>query len=574
MSCFANLFMLCTFSRHLNYTVIYSNKEKVVDMSDMKLKSLEGYIEFDGPVVTVIMDGIGLGPEDASNGIHVANTPVLDTLLQGELVTDLAAHGLAVGLPSDDDMGNSEVGHNALGAGRVFAQGAKLVNEAIESGRIFTGQGWGEVERRAEKGATVHFIGMVSDGNVHSHIDQLYSLLDRCAEENIAKVRVHGLLDGRDVGARSALDYFRPLEQKLKDLSTSGRDYRVGSGGGRMVTTMDRYDADWSVVENGWKAHVLGLGRMFSSACDAIATYYKEDPDMTDQYMESFVIGEKNVPVGTIEDGDAVILFNFRGDRAIEISRAFDEKDFDAFDRVRLPDVFYAGMMEYDGDASIPKNYLVEPPVINKTLSEYLCAAGVTSYAISETQKFGHVTYFWNGNKSGYICEELEKYEQIPSDKITFDLRPWMKAAEITDHAVQAIGSGKYKFIRLNYANGDMVGHTGIEEATRIAVETLDLCLGRLLRAVEKVGGVALITADHGNADCMWTEKKGVRSPMVAHTKNRVPFIVKNYSGKNSFSMAGLEKRGLANVAATICTVLGHQPPDSYEPSLLEFNCN
>lgn len=537
----------------------------------MKLKHLAGYNDFDGPVVTVIMDGIGLGPQDASNGVYSANTPVLDELMREELVADLAAHGLAVGLPSDGDMGNSEVGHNALGAGRVFSQGTKLVSEAIQSGRIFNGKGWGEIERRAANGGTVHFIGMVSDGNVHSHIDQLYALINHCGEANIQKLRVHALLDGRDVGAKSALDYFRPLEQRLKDLSVDGRDYRIGSGGGRMVTTMDRYNADWFIVENGWKAHVLGVGRMFSSACEAIETYYEEDPGITDQYMESFVIGENDEPVGMIEDGDAVVLFNFRGDRAIEISRAFDEDDFEEFDRGRVPDVFYAGIMEYDGDAAIPKNYLVEPPAIDKTLGEYLCATGVSSYAISETQKFGHVTYFWNGNKSGYIDENLEKYVEIPSDKITFDLRPWMKAAEITDHVVEAVRSGKYKFIRLNYANGDMVGHTGVEAATRIAVETLDLCLGRLLSAVEKAGGVALITADHGNADCMWTKKNDVRSPMVAHTRNRVPFIVKDYSGRNSFSLTGLEKRGLSNVAATICTVLGYQPPAEYDPSLIKL---
>jgi len=540
-------------------------------MSDLKLEAHEGYSSFDGPVVTVVMDGIGLGPEDDSNGIYVSNTPVLDGLFKEQLVTDLAAHGLAVGLPSDGDMGNSEVGHNALGAGRVFSQGAKLVNEAIESGTIYDGKSWKELTARADNDGTIHFIGMISDGNVHSHIDQLYLLLDQCAQQNIQKVRVHGLLDGRDVGAKSALDYFKPLEEKLSQLSSNGRDYRVGSGGGRMVTTMDRYNADWSVVENGWKAHVLGVSRQFSSACEAIETYYAEDPEITDQYMESFVITENGKPVGKIEDGDGVVLFNFRGDRAIEISRAFDEANFKEFDRVRVPDVFYAGIMQYDGDASVPANYLVEPPAIDKTLGEYLCVAGISSYAISETQKYGHVTYFWNGNKSGYIDETLEKYVEIPSDRITFDLRPWMKAAEITDHAVEAIESGEFKFIRLNFANGDMVGHTGVEEATRIAVETVDLCLGRLLAALESAGGVALITADHGNADCMWTEKNGELSPMVAHTKNRVPFIVKDYSGKNGFELTELDSRGLSNVAATICTVLGFKPPKEYDPSLVKL---
>ena len=446
-------------------------------MTDMRLTPHSGPT-CKGPVVAVIMDGIGIGPQDDSDGVHMAYTPVLDVLMQEKLVTRLKAHGLAVGLPSDGDMGNSEVGHNALGAGRVFSQGAKLVNEAIETGTIFAGKAWKEVEKRAESGRTVHFIGLVSDGNVHSHIRQLQALLDRCAEKNIRRVRVHGLLDGRDVGQKSALEYFGPLEERLAALSRDGRDYRIASGGGRMVTTMDRYGANWQVVENGWKAHVLGEGRFFASACEAIRTYYAEDPQMTDQYMESFVIAENGRPIGTIEDGDAVIFFNFRGDRAIEISRAFDERDFAEFDRRRVPDVFYAGMMQYDGDALIPTNYLVEPPAIDRTLGQFLCATGVTSYAISETQKFGHVTYFWNGNRSGYIDENLEKYVEIPSDKVTFDLRPWMKGAEITDAVIEAIESGKYRFIRMNYPNGDMVGHTGVPISVRIAVETVDLCSG------------------------------------------------------------------------------------------------
>ncbi|MBU4263525.1 MAG: 2,3-bisphosphoglycerate-independent phosphoglycerate mutase [Proteobacteria bacterium] len=535
----------------------------------MKLNRYAGYAEFPGPVVTVVMDGMGIGPENESNGIYMAYTPQLDALKKEPLYTELKAHGKAVGMPSDDDMGNSEVGHNALGAGRIFSQGAKLVNEAIRSGFIFQGKAWKDILERTAKGGTLHLLGMVSDGNVHSHIDHLYALLDRAATENIKRVRVHGLLDGRDVGEKSGLSYFEPLEQKLADHSQDGRDYRIASGGGRMVTTMDRYQADWSVVERGWQAHVLGEGRPFASATEAIRTYYAEDPDITDQYMESFVVVENGKPVGTIEDGDAVVLFNFRGDRAIEISRAFDEKDFAEFDRQRVPDVFYAGMMQYDGDAGIPNNYLVEPPAIDRTLGEYLCGSGITSFAISETQKFGHVTYFWNGNNSGYIDEKLEKYVEILSDRIAFDLRPWMKAAEITDQVIEAIHSGRYKFIRLNYANGDMVGHTGITSAIRIAVATVDMCLGRLLKAVRQEKGVMVITADHGNADCMWTEKKGVRSPMVAHTINPVPFIIKDFSGKNGFSLAGVEKAGLSNIAATLCNLLGFEAPADYDPSLI-----
>ncbi len=537
-------------------------------MTDLRLQPLAGPVS-SGPVVAVIMDGVGIGPQDESDGVFMAYTPTLDSLLKENLMTRLKAHGFAVGLPTDGDMGNSEVGHNALGAGRIFPQGARLVNEAIESGAIFVGKAWQEVERCAKAGGTVHFIGLVSDGNVHSNVSQLKALLDHCAESNLKRVRLHGLLDGRDVGQKSALEYFEPLEKGLATLSKDGRDYRFASGGGRMVTTMDRYNANWQVVENGWKAHVLGEGRFFTSACEAIETYYREDPKITDQYIPSFVIAEDDAPVGTIEDGDAVIFFNFRGDRAIEISRAFDEDDFDEFDRKRYPKVFYAGMMQYDGDAQIPDKYLVEPPSINRTLGEYLCGSGVTSYAISETQKFGHVTYFWNGNRSGYIDENLETYVEIPSDKVTFDLRPWMKAAEITDAVIEAIESGKYRFIRMNYPNGDMVGHTGFPVSIRIAVETVDLCLTRLLPVIEKARGTLLLTADHGNADCMWTEKKGVRAPMVAHTNNPVPLVIKDFSGKKPYKLAPVKNPGLANVAATICCLLGFEPPEMYEPSLV-----
>lgn len=536
------------------------------------LKKLDGYREFPGPVVCVVMDGVGIGKGDESDGVHLANTPVLDSIKGEGLYTTLKAHGLAVGLPSDDDMGNSEVGHNALGAGRVFDQGAKLVGNALASGKIFEGEAWLSVMERAHRGGTVHFIGLLSDGNVHSHIDHLFALLERCAAEEVQRLRVHPLLDGRDVGERSALDYVRPLEEKLESLSGGGRDYAIASGGGRMVVTMDRYGADWTVVERGWKAHVLGEGRAFGSASEAIQTRYDEDPGMTDQYMDSFVIAENGRPVGPIEDGDGVVFFNFRGDRAIEISEAFEAETFGHFDRKRKPDVFYAGMMQYDGDTQTPKHYLVKPPVIEGTLGEYLCAAGMKSFAISETQKYGHVTYFWNGNNSGYIDETLERYVEIPSDRVTFDQRPWMKAAEITDETIAAVRSGDFKFIRLNYPNGDMVGHTGVAAAVRVAIETVDLALARLLPAIEAARGAAVLLADHGNADLLFTEKDGVRQPMVAHTLNPVPLIIRDYSDANRFllnAVPNVRTPSLGNVAATLLNLLGYEKPSDYNDSLI-----
>lgn len=540
----------------------------------LELKKLKDFTPRKGPLLLIIMDGVGIGKNDDSNALFVAKAPCLHKLFKSELFTTLQAHGTAVGLPSDDDMGNSEVGHNALGAGRVFAQGAKRVNSAIADGSIFKTDLWGELVARVKKNdSTFHFIGLLSDGNVHSHIDQLFAMVNKLAEEGVKKVRVHALLDGRDVPERSALTYIGKTEDVLAKIRASkGYDYRIASGGGRMVTTMDRYNADWSVVKRGWDAHVLGKARAFASAKEAVETYYKEDPKMTDQYMDSFVVAENGKPVGPIVDGDAVIFFNFRGDRAIEISRAFDEKDFKEFDRVRVPDVLYAGMMEYDGDLHIPGHYLVNPPEIDRTVSEYLCAAGVTMFAISETQKFGHVTYFWNGNKSGYVCKELEEYVEIPSDRIQFDKAPDMKAPEITEKTTELLKSGKFRFGRLNFANGDMVGHTAVPEAVVRAIETVDKDVQKLIDVIKELGGVALITADHGNSDEMFTvdKKTGKHVPKTAHTLNPVPFIIYDPQYKGEYKMADLPKRGLSNVAATILSFLGYEKPADYDPSLIE----
>lgn len=540
-------------------------------MSTYRLSPLQGYSPFPGPLVLVIMDGVGLGKRDASDGVFLAHTPVLDGLMQEPLFASLKAHGTAVGQPSDEDMGNSEVGHNALGAGRVFAQGAKLVNEAIATKRIFEGSAWRTIRERVQSGGTLHFVGLLSDGNVHSHIAQLLAILEQCASEGFPKVRTHILTDGRDVGERSALGFIAQLEAQLEVCRAGGRDYRIASGGGRMRVTMDRYEADWSMVALGWKTHVLGEGRQFGSAAEAVQTYYDEDSTVNDQYVGEFVIAENGRPVGTIEDGDAVVFLNFRGDRAIELSRAFEEAEFPYFDRKRVPDVYYAGMMQYDGDKFIPKHFLVEPPQIEGTLSEYLCGSGVTSYAISETQKFGHVTYFWNGNKSGYIDEKLERFEEVRSDVVPFEQRPWMKAAEITDATMAAIRSGQHKFIRLNYANGDMVGHTGVADAVRIAVSAVDLMLARLIPVIAAQKGVLMVTADHGNADVLYTEKKGKRETHVAHTLNPVPLIVKDFSGANPWALEPVAQPGLSNVAASVVRLLGFEQPGEYDPALLRL---
>lgn len=538
-----------------------------------QLKRLRNFSGRQGPLLFIVMDGVGIGKRDASDGVFLAQPACLNRLMNSNLYTVIQAHGKAVGMPSDEDMGNSEVGHNALGAGRVFMQGAKLVNNAIETGKIFQTPLWADLVSRVKKNSrTFHLIGLLSDGNVHSHIDHLFAIIKQCAKEGVKKVRVHALLDGRDVPEKSAPVYLKKTEEFLSSVNKEfGVDCRIASGGGRMVTTMDRYSADWTVVKRGWDAHVLGKARNFSSALQAVGTYYKEDPKITDQYLNSFVITENDKPVGAIQDGDSVVFFNFRGDRAIEITRAFEEKDFSEFDRERTPAVLYAGMMQYDGDLLLPKNYLVSPPQIDHTLSEYVCASGITSFAISETQKFGHVTYFWNGNKSGYVDKKSEKYFEIPSDRIRFDQAPKMKAPEITDKTIELLKSGKYKFGRLNFANGDMVGHTGVESAILTAVKTVDTCVERLIQTVTELNGITVISADHGNADEMFTLKDGKKIVKTAHSLNPVPFAIVDSGYNQEYVMAPLEKRGLSNVAATLLNLLGFEKPDIYDPSLITF---
>ncbi|MDO9021639.1 MAG: 2,3-bisphosphoglycerate-independent phosphoglycerate mutase [Deltaproteobacteria bacterium] len=533
----------------------------------------------DGPVVVVVMDGVGVGAEDEGNAVWLARTPVLDALGRTVPTRQLRAHGLAVGLPSDDDMGNSEVGHNALGAGRVFEQGARLVNQAIASEAMFRAETWRWlIDGARERGAPVHFIGLLSDGNVHSHVEHLYAMIRRCHLEGVQSVRVHALLDGRDVPETSALTYVDALEAFLRGFT--GRDYRVASGGGRMKVTMDRYEADWSMVARGWEAHVHGEGRGYRSLSEAVSSLRAETPGVIDQNLPGFVIvDERGAPVGPIRDGASVIFFNFRGDRAIEITRAFEQETLTTFDRGPRPEVRYAGMMQYDGDLRLPRRYLVTPPAIDRTLGEYLASEGVMQLAISETQKFGHVTYFWNGNRTEPFDPQREVYVEVSSDLRPFEERPWMKCAEITDRLIDELKTGRYRHARVNYPNGDMVGHTGVRDAAVMAVEAVDLQLGRLIPAVLALGGAVLVTADHGNADEMFeldkktkralTHADGRPRAKTSHTLNPVPLHVVTPPGRAVALRGDLPAAGLSNVAATVLDLLGYSAPEGYDPSLL-----
>ncbi|MFA6505796.1 MAG: 2,3-bisphosphoglycerate-independent phosphoglycerate mutase [Treponemataceae bacterium] len=544
-----------------------------------------------GPLVLVIMDGVGYGKYKEGDAVADSKMYSFDAISSKSPHTKMKAHGKAVGLPSDEDMGNSEVGHNAIGCGRVYEQGAALVTKSIESGAIFKGKAWKEIVSSAKKGrdgngGTLHFIGLFSDGNVHSHIDHLKAMINEAKSESVATVRIHILFDGRDVGETSAFDFLDPFEAYLKEISSAQFDARIASGGGRMWITMDRYGADWSMVKRGWETHVLGTGRRFKTAREAVETYRKEIPGIIDQDLKEFVIAEGGKPIGTIEDGDSVVYFNFRGDRSLEITSAFEDDGMDKFDRVRRPKVCYAGMMEYDGDLHVPARYLVSPPSIDRTMGEYLAATGVRSLAISETQKYGHVTYFFNGNRTGKFDEKLETYVEVKSDVLPFEQRPWMKCAEITDKVLEAIGSGKYDFIRLNFPNGDMVGHTGVYQAVVCSMEAMDLQIGRLAKAVVKAGGMMILTADHGNSDDMFEHDKktgaairkedGSYKAKTSHSLNPVPCVVYDPECKGEYEAKSGEASlrtglGISSLAATSIELLGYTPPADYDPSVLIF---
>ena len=537
---------------------------------DLSLQRLDWFTGRSGPLLVVVADGFGCATAGPSNAISEANTPTLDALFTGPLMTELAAHGRAVGLPTDDDMGNSEVGHNALGAGRIFDQGAKLVNHAIASGEMFASPVWKTASERAKAG-TLHFLGLHSDGNVHSHTDHLYAMLRKAAAEGVRSCAVHILHDGRDVDARSALGYIAATEEVLAEINATydEANFRIASGGGRMNITMDRYGADWDMVKRGYACHTHGVGARFGSAAEAVEAMYAED-DTGDQYLNAFVVADTDeTPVGAMHDGDAVIMFNFRGDRAIEISQAYEDDEFEQFERDAPLDLFYAGMLQYDGDALVPKKFLVAPPEIDRTMVEYLCSERLRSFAISETQKYGHVTYFWNGNRSGYIDQSLETYVEIPSDNVEFNKTPAMKLREITDATIEMLTSGDYDWGRLNFPNGDMVGHTGDLNATIQAIEVLDECVARLLETVEKLHGILIFTADHGNADIMYTERDGVRAPKTSHTLSPVPFVIFDPKFAGEYELTPPGDAGLSHVASTVFMLLGFEPPDDYQTSLI-----
>ena len=537
-----------------------------------------------GPLVFIVLDGVGIGRRDRYDAVASAETPALDDLRRVGITRTLRAHGTAVGLSSDADMGNSEVGHNTLGAGRIFDQGAKQVDKAIESGLIFEGDWRDLVSRVKTHHSTMHLIGLLSDGNVHSSIAHLFTIISRAQSDGVSNLRVHVLLDGRDVPDFSALTYVERLENFLKSINDRHDvDFQIASGGGRMSTTMDRYGANWAIVEAGWKAHVLGIATPATSAREAIESARTNTSGISDQDLPPFtVVDDRGEPVGPIVDGDAVLVFNFRGDRAIEITRALTEgASFTFFNRVRIPKIAFAAISQYDADLNMPEHFLVTPETVPGTASEHLAASGVSQFACAERQKFGHITYFWNGNRAGKFNEALETYVEIPSDQVPFQTKPEMKSKETADAIIDAIESHRYQFIRANFAGGDMVGHTADLGATERAIVAIDKALGRVAKATRDAVGCLVITADHGNAEDM-AERDENGDPILrpdgsvamktSHSLNPVEFLLVDYAKRTIQFRDDLPRAGLANVASSLIELLGYLAPSEYEPSLLSWN--
>ncbi|KAK3021205.1 LOW QUALITY PROTEIN: hypothetical protein RJ639_046624, partial [Escallonia herrerae] len=487
-------------------------------------------------VAVVVLDGWGEAVPNLYNCIHVAQTPAMDALRQTapEKWRLMRAHGTAVGLPTDDDMGNSEAGHNALGAGRIYAQGAKLVDLAIASGKIYEGEGFKYIKECFESG-TLHLIGLLSDGGVHSRIDQLQLLLKGASEHSTKRIRLHILTDGRDVLDGSSVGFVETLENELSELREKGVDAQIASGGGRMYVTMDRYKNDWGVVKRGWDAQVLGESQhKFKSAIEAIKKL-REEPNANDQFLPPFVIVDENgKAVGPIVDGDAVVTFNFRADRMVMIAKALEYGDFDEFDRVRFPMIHYAGMLQYDGELKLPSHYLVSPPEIEETSGEYLVIM-VSALLLAVRLSSLGMSYFSGMEIDLDISTQKWKME-IPSDSgISFNVKPKTKAEEIAERARNAILSGKFHQVRVKLPNGDMVGHTGDIQATIGACEAADAAVKVILDAVEQVGGIFVVTADHGNAEDMvkrnkkgdpLLDKGGNLQILTSHTLQPVPIAI------------------------------------------------
>lgn len=495
------------------------------------------------PVVLAILDGWGCGRCSANNAIALAQTPNIDRLMSDYPNTTLPAHGRAVGLP-EGQMGGSEVGHLCLGSGRIVLQDLSYLDHLIETGEFQRNEVFlHAMNEAARTGRALHFMGLVSPGGVHSHQNHIYTLVEMARDAGVRDVYIHAFLDGRDVPPASALEYLDELDANLKRLELG----KVATVSGRYYA-MDR-DNRWDRTKLAWDALVHSLGPRASAAQDALKASY--DSGVTDEFVvPTVIVDESDAPVGPVRDGDSVIFFNFRGDRARQLTRAFNFDEFTEFDRGARPRVNYVCMMKYL-EADIPVAF--SPPEVVDGLAETISKAGKMQLHAAETEKFAHVTFFFNGGREEPFPNEDRVL--IASPKVaTYDLEPEMSAREIAEEVVSRIEADKYDFIVVNFANGDMVGHTGKLDAAIVAVETVDDCIGQVWEATKAVGGAMIVTSDHGNADQMLDPGSG--QPSTAHSLNRVPFILAGTHAKQ------LRDDGtFADVAPTVLELMEIQPP-------------
>ncbi|MDQ6955349.1 MAG: 2,3-bisphosphoglycerate-independent phosphoglycerate mutase [Mariprofundaceae bacterium] len=531
----------------------------------------------------IIMDGWGIGTGGVEDAVAQANTPVFDRLWKNYAHTQLMTHGQYVGLPSNKDMGGSEVGHLTMGAGQILDQGPTRINNALADGSFYQSNALAQVINQGQEGGAVHLLGLLSDGNIHSHIDHFIAVSKYAAANGVKKLRVHALLDGRDVGIQTAQHYIAQLEDVFADLNAQGLDYIFASAGGREQIIMDR-DQDWSKVKLGWDAMVHGICELrFTSMQAAVKTLRCETPDIIDQDLPGFVIVDAaDKAVGMIQDGDAVVMMNFRGDRAIEITEAFEVADFDGFDRGgidhKAPDILFSGMMVYDEDRDLPKLQLMGPTKVETPFGKRILEMGIKQFRLTETQKFPHVTFFFNGGYRKPLDDTMEDYILIPSDRgISFADAPQMKAPEIAEKAVELIESGDYGFGLINFANADMVGHCGSIAPVITAIEAVDSAIGHIVEALEKVGACALITADHGNAEEMKIFKGEHSEPCTKHSTNPVPCILFDPAFDASYQLRQTKEGddlstspGLSHLAATLFEVMGYSAPKELNTSLID----
>ncbi len=494
------------------------------------------------PITLIIMDGFGIAPASPGNAVRAANTPNLDKILRENANSRLSASGLDVGLP-DGQMGNSEVGHTNIGAGRIVFQELPRITKSIQDGDFFENEALlGAVKNCKEHDSAIHFMGLMSDGGVHSHNEHLWGLLELAKRNGLQRVYVHCFMDGRDVSPTSGADFVAQTAAKCKEL-----------GVGEIATVVGRYyamdrDNRWERVERAYNALVFGEGKHASDPVAAIQESYAND--VTDEFIEPIIAAD-----GTIGPNDSVVFFNFRPDRAREITRTLVDEKFDGFTRKNgfFP-LYYVCMTQYD--ASMPNVHVAfQPQTLKNTFGEYISRLGYKQLRIAETEKYAHVTFFFNGGVE--TMYEGEDRVLVNSPKVaTYDLQPEMSAPEVTDKVVDLIHSQKYDVIILNFANCDMVGHTGVFDAAVKAVETVDTCVGRVVEAMREIGGISLITADHGNAERMLDEDG--KSPFTAHTTNPVPFVIVG-------AQVCLRDGRLADIAPTMLDLMGINPPEEMD---------